>query len=122
MRPFFVLVLRGLGAQLVAPLRVEAAQPADALLDLRMRDEERGEAFLEERVERPERLGCRARLEVDELGRLLEPKERIGEAVRGPAELRGAGGGPGRALRREQDVGARRGDRAEAGAKPPLET
>ena len=45
------------------------AQPPDALADRRMRDEERREALLGERVRRVERLGRRARLERDELHR-----------------------------------------------------
>src|SRR6476469_7820324 len=78
---------RGLGSELVAPVWVEPAQAPDPLLDLRMRDEERRETLFEERVERPEGLGRRARLEVDELGRLLESEERVREPVRRPAEL-----------------------------------
>ena len=72
-----------------APLGIERAQPPHALADRRVRDEERREPFLHERVERPERLGRRARLELDELRRLLEPEQRVGEAVRRAAELGG---------------------------------
>ena len=52
-----------------------------------MRDEERGEAFLHERIERPERLGRRARFELDELRSLLEAQKRVGEPVRRVAKL-----------------------------------
>src|SRR3954467_9009528 len=81
---------RGLRAHLLPPLRVELAQAPDALLDLRMRDEERGEPLLEKRVERPERLRRGARLEVDQLRGLLQAEESIGEPVRRPAQLGGA--------------------------------
>src|SRR5947207_11028068 len=81
---------RRLRAHLLPPLRVEVAQAPDALLDLRMRDEERGEALFEKRIERPERLGRRTRLEVDQLRGLLEAEEGIGEPVRRPAQLGGA--------------------------------
>ena len=47
-----------------------------------MRHEQGCETFLEERVERPERLRRRARLELDELGRVLEAEQRIRESVR----------------------------------------
>ena len=44
------------GTKLFAPRGVERAQPLDAFADRRMRDEQRGEAFLGERVDRVERL------------------------------------------------------------------
>ena len=100
-------------------------QAADALADRRVRDEERGEALLGERVRRVERLGRRARLERDELHRLLEAQQRVGEAVRRVAELGGEAVGLELALRREQQVHERRGDAgrartgASAGAQPP---
>ncbi len=75
----------------------------------------------EERVERPERLGRGGCGEVDELTRLFEPSERVGEPVRRLAQLRGAAVGLELALRREQQVHARGGDRAEHEEQPALE-
>ena len=49
---------------------------------------------LGERVDRVERLGRRARLELDELRRLLEADQRVREAVRRVAELGGERGRP----------------------------
>src|SRR5437773_1286360 len=77
-RPFVVLGR----PQLLAPVRVEIAQPADALADRRMRHEQLRQAFFRERVDRVQRLGGRAGCKRDELARLLEPNERIGEPVR----------------------------------------
>src|SRR5205823_12534880 len=68
--------------KLLAPVRIELAQPAHPFADRRMRVEERSEALLGERVGRVDRLGRGARLEADELHRRLEPHERIRESVR----------------------------------------
>ena len=87
--------------ELLAPVRVELAQPADALADRRVRDEERREALLRERVRRVERLGRRARLERHEPHRLLEPEQRVGETVRRVAQLCREAVGLVLALRRE---------------------
>src|SRR5581483_12109815 len=62
-------------AQLLAPAGIELAQPAHPLADRRMGHEQPGEAFVGERIDRVQRLGRRACLEVDELRRLLEPDE-----------------------------------------------
>jgi hypothetical protein len=78
-----------------------------------VRDEERRETFLQERVERPERLGRRTRLELHELRRLLEPHECVGEPVRRVAELGCAAVGLELPLRREQQVHAGCRDRSE---------
>src|SRR5204863_5431117 len=78
-------------AQLLAPRRVERPQPADALADGRMRDEQGREALLGERVDRVERLGRRAGLELDELAGLLEADQCVCQPVRRVAELGGGG-------------------------------
>src|SRR3954462_2900577 len=62
----FVVLSR---AQLCARIRVERPQPAHALPDGRVRDEDAGEAFVGEWLERVERLGRWARLELDEFRR-----------------------------------------------------
>ena len=89
----------------LAPVRIELAQPADALAERRMRDEQRREPLLHERVDRVQRLGRRARLERHELGGLLEADERVREAVRRAAELSGDAVGLELPLRREQRDG-----------------
>ena len=71
-----------LAAYALSRRRIEVAQALDALPDRRMRDEERREPAFEERVDRKHRFRCRAALEVDELRRLLEAYEGIGQAVR----------------------------------------
>lgn len=60
--------------QLLAPVRVEIPQPAHALRDPWMRDEHPRKALFGERVDRPQRLGGRARLERDQFARLFEPQ------------------------------------------------
>src|SRR4051812_28719013 len=75
--------------KLLAPLRVELAQPAYPLADGRVRHEQRREPLLGERVGRVERLGRRARLERHEPRRLLEPDQRVGETVRRVADRGG---------------------------------
>ena len=92
----------------IAPGGIELAQPAHALRDRRMRDEQAAEPVLGEGVDREQRLGGRASLERDELGRLLEPQQRVGEAVRRVAELRRVAG------RRRTRASARR-----AGGRTP---
>ena len=59
-----------------------ARSRAIALADRRMRREERRRGRGGERVDRVERLGRRVRAELDELARLLQPEERVGEPVR----------------------------------------
>src|SRR5438477_2208946 len=88
------------GAKLVAPARVERAQPADALADRRVRGEETREPLLGEGIDREERLRRRAALEGDEVVGLLEAYERVGEPVGGGAERRCESVGRERALRR----------------------
>ena len=88
--PFVVRARSSRGAELVAPVRIELAQPSNALAERRVRDEQRGEALLGERVRR-----CRAARSPGEAWNatssivLLEPEQRVGEAVRRVAELRG---------------------------------
>ena len=77
--------------------------------------------LLVERVDRVERLGRRARAELDELVRLLEPQQRVGEAVRRLAD-RGRGAvGDELAPRREQQMHERGRERAEHEQERTLE-
>ena len=71
------------------------------------------EALVRERVRRVERLRRRARLERDEPHRLLEPQQRVREAVRRAAELGREAVCVVLALRREHQVDERRRERAE---------
>src|SRR5262245_6019609 len=75
-------------AQLLMPVRIEAAQPLDALLDRRVGVEQRSEALRRERVDRVERLRRRRCLELDELRRVVEAQKRIRKPVRGAAPVR----------------------------------
>src|SRR5688572_1442904 len=75
-------------AELLAPLRIEIAKPLDALRDWRMCSEEGREALRGEGVYRVEGLGHRARSERDELLRLLEADQGVGERVRCLADPR----------------------------------
>jgi hypothetical protein len=86
-----------------------------------MRHEECGEPFLEERVERPERLGRGARRELDELRRLVEADQRVRKAVWRLAELGGQTVSLELALRGEQHVDEGCGDRPEHEEHRPLE-
>src|SRR5262245_65205523 len=86
-----------------------------------MRDEQRGDPFLGEWIDRVQRLGRRARLELDELAGLLEADQRIGEAVRRVAELGGRRIGEELSLRGEEEVHDRPGERAEREEQAPLE-
>ena len=61
------------------------------------------------------------RLELDELGRLLEPDQRVGEPVRRVAELRREPVGRELALRRDEQVHERRRDRPEHEEQRALE-
>ena len=84
------------------PVRVERAQALHALADRRVRREQGGEADLCERVDRVERLGRRARGELEQLLRLLEAEERVGQAVRGAAQAGGDAVGGELALRAQR--------------------
>src|SRR4051794_20175160 len=86
-----------------------------------MRYEQRRETFFRERVDRVERFRGRARLELDELACLLEPDQRVGKAVRGPAEPGGGLVGEEFALRREEQVDDRCGQRPEPEEQGALE-
>src|ERR687887_2327698 len=55
------------GPGLLAPAGIERAEAPHALRDRRMSREQRGQAFLGERVDRVQRLGRRTALEMDEL-------------------------------------------------------
>ena len=65
------------GAQLFSPVRIELPQSAHALAQRRMRVEERRQALLGEGVEGVKGLGRRVGAELDELGGLLEPDQRV---------------------------------------------
>src|SRR5207302_7949974 len=66
------------GPQLLAPIRIELAEPAYALTDRWVCHEQRGQSFLEERIDRVERLGRGAAAKRDELRGLVQPHERVG--------------------------------------------
>src|SRR5207247_303551 len=91
-------------AQFLPPVGIEPSQPAHALADRWMRDEECSETLLGEGIEDVERLGRRIRAELDQLRSLLEPDQRVGEPVRRAAELGGAAIGIELALRREHEM------------------
>jgi hypothetical protein len=101
------------GAKPLRPLRVERAQPRDAVGGWRLRREQRRKAARRERVDREERRRGRVGTQFHELGRLLEPNERVGEPVRRLADRGGERVGDELALRREQGVDDRRRDRSE---------
>src|SRR5690348_13441540 len=86
-----------------------------------MRDEQRGDPFLGEWIDRVQRLGRRARLELDEFAGLLEADQRVGKAVRRVAELGRRRVGKELPLRREEETDDRRGERAEREQQGPLE-
>src|SRR3954468_8560163 len=88
-RPYLEPARLSGSTKLLAPLRVELAQPAYPLADGRVRHEQRREPLLGERIGRVERLGRRARLERHEPRRLLEPDQRVGETVRRVADRGG---------------------------------
>src|SRR4051794_41393520 len=78
-------------SELLAPVRIKGAEALHPFADRRVRPEQRRKAFFLEGVDRVERLRRGRRLEREQLLRLLEADQRIGEAVRGAAE---AGGRP----------------------------
>src|SRR5438128_1148808 len=101
------------GSEALAPAGIELSKALDALGDRRVRSEERRKALLRERVDRVERLGGRARAEVDQLARLLQSDERVGQAVWRPAECGRGAVGRELSFRRQHEVDERRRDRAE---------
>jgi hypothetical protein len=86
-----------------------------------VRHEQRRQAFLGERVDRVERLGRGARLELDELAGLLEADQGVGKSVRRVAELGCGRVGEKLPLRREEKVDERCRERAECEEQAALE-
>src|SRR5206468_12620862 len=109
------------GLQLLAPGWIKLAQPPHPFPDWWMRDEQGCQPFLEERVDRVERLRRGTATERDELRGLVEADESVGHRVRRAADRRRRGVGQVFALRRQHQVHERRGDRAEDEQERALE-
>ena len=105
-----------------APAGVELSSACESARRGRVRREHGRETIVAEGADNVERLGRRARApELDEVHRLFEPDERVGQAVRRAADAGSLGIGRELALGREGDVHEARRDGSEDEQEGPLE-